>query len=833
MTRRNLLGLLDDAARWGEGTALAHREGLRHVRWSYTRLRETSFRVARELEARGVGRGDRVLLRAGPGPDWVTAFWACLHRAAIVVPLDAESPPELVERVAKQVEPRLRLEGPALPELLAAAANREGSSPAASGIGRSDLAEIVFTSGTTAEPKGVCLTHGNLLANLEPIEEEVRKHPFVARLVRPLRFLSPLPLTHVYGQITCIFVPPLIGAQVFFPHSLKAGEIVDAARRHRISVLAGVPRQLEILREHFEREARARGRAESLARALTLAGGWPWLKRWWTFRDVHRRLGWRFWVFATGGATLPRDTEEFWRRMGFVVLQGYGLTETAALVTLNSPFDPQGGSIGKPLPGTEVTVDAVGQILVRGEAVSPGYWHGGVRPLAGPDGWLATGDLAERDETGALFFRGRGKDVIVTAAGLNVYPEDLEAALVRQPEVRACVVVAFEGPAGPEPLAVLVLRDGTGASDVVARANATLGPYQRMRRWLVWPEPDLPRTASTQKVKKSAVADVVKRLMAGGPAADGPGGALAELIASVGGEAAPGLGAKATLDADLKLDSLGQVELLAAIEERYQVEIDESAVTAGTTLGEIEKLIAQGPAEPGVPYPYPTWPQRRPWRWVRTVLYHLLALPVTRLMCWVRVHGRERLHDLPGPALFVANHVTMVDHALILSALPARFRHRLAIAMEGERLRGWRHSPPGTPWPQRVGGRALYLLVVGLFGVFSLPKRSGFRRSFVFAGESVDRRFSVLVFPEGARTSDGSLRPFMAGIGLLASQLQLPVVPLRIDGLFELKQKKRHFARPRSVSVTIGEAVHYELGREPADITRDLERRVAELATGR
>lgn len=826
MARPNLPSLLDDAARWGGGTALAHREGLRLVRWSYRRLRDTSFRVARELEARGVGRGDRVLLRAAHGPEWVAVFWGCLIRAAIVVPLDAESPPDLVERVARQVEPRLRTEGPALRQLIDAAAHRDASALPIDGIGRSDLAEIVFTSGTTAEPKGVCLTHGNLLANLEPIEEEVRKHPLLARLVRPLRFLSPLPLTHVYGQITCVFVPPLIGAQVYFPPSLKAGEIVDAARRHRISVLAGVPRQLEIMREHFEREARARGRSESLARALAEADRWHWLRRWWAFRDVHRRLGWRFWVFATGGATLPRDTEEFWRRMGFVVLQGYGMTETAALVTLNSPFDLQDGSIGKALPGTEVTVDAGGQILVRGEAVSPGYWQGGVRPLAGPDGWLATGDLAERDQTGALFFRGRGKDVIVTAAGLNVYPDDLEAALARQPEVRACAVVAFDGPAGPEPLAVLVLREGAEASEVVARANEALGPYQRMRRWLVWPEPDFPRTASTQKVKKGVVAEVAKRLLAGGPTVDGPRGALAELIASVGGEAAPGLGAGARLDADLKLDSLGQVELLAAIEERYQVEIDESAVSAGTTLGELEKLVAQGPGERGVSYPYPTWPQGRPWRWVRTVLYHLLALPVTRLMCWVRVHGRERLRDLPGPALFVANHVTMVDHALILSALPLRFRHRLAIAMDGELLRGWRHPPPGTGWLKSLGTRALYLFVVGLFAVFSLPKRSGFRRSFAFAGESVDRGASVLVFPEGVRTTDGNMKPFMSGIGLLASQLRLPVVPLRIDGLFALKRDKRHVARPGSVSITIGEPVRYDAGREPGDITRDLERRV-------
>jgi long-chain acyl-CoA synthetase len=213
-------------------------------------------------------------------------------------------------------------------------------------------------------------------------------------------------------------------------------------------------------------------------------------------------------------------------------------------------------------------------------------------------------------------------------------------------------------------------------------------------------------------------------------------------------------------------------------------------------------------------------------RSLRLCAYYLLILPITRLLCWVGVSGREHLGDLREPVLFIANHVSMVDHGLILSALPWRFRHRLAIAMEGERLRDWRSPPRSTPWPVRWWLRVQYALVVTLFNVFPLPQQSGFRRSFSYAGEAVDRGYSVLVFPEGRTTPDGQMRPFMAGIGLLAAQLDVPIVPVKLAGLFELKRRKRYWAWPGSVTIAFGAPVKFERGTEPAEITRALEARV-------
>jgi long-chain acyl-CoA synthetase len=213
------------------------------------------------------------------------------------------------------------------------------------------------------------------------------------------------------------------------------------------------------------------------------------------------------------------------------------------------------------------------------------------------------------------------------------------------------------------------------------------------------------------------------------------------------------------------------------------------------------------------------------------VVYSLFLLPLTFIMCRVRVIGGERVArlDAAKPVLFISNHVTDVDAALILSALPWRWRRRLAIAMSGEYLREWRYPPATTGWFARVRGKVAYVLGAALFNVFSLPRQSGFRQSFTYAGEAVDRGWSILIFPEGAETKDGHIQPFKAGIGLLASELNVPVVPIMLRGLFELKQRKQYLVRPGTVSVTFGDPVEFTTEHAPAEITRELELTVKSL----
>ena len=826
-TRQTLLTYLDDYARRGEEILFANHLGLRTIRWSYARLAAEAHRVAHELQARGVQRGERVLLCGDNSPEWVAVFWGCCLRGAIVVPLDYGSSQQFVNSVAQQTQPKLLFADrdgctTDVPTIYLDTLKNEhhgNTRYTSEGVDENTIVEIIYTSGTTSEPKGVVLTHRNLLANLLPLEREIKKYLKWERLFHPIRFLNLVPLSHVFGQFMGMFVPPLLGGEVHFQRALSPSEIVRNTQKNRISVIVLVPRVLDALREWVEREFDARERLAAMENKSLL-------HKWWTFRSIHRRFGWKFWAFVSGGATLGEKTDTFWRRLGFGVLQGYGMTETSALVSVNHPFKSSAGSIGKLMPGHEVKLDESGEIMVRGASVSPGYWsRGGV--INGRTGeWLRTGDIGELDASGHLFFKGRQKDVIVGASGLNIYPEDLEAALDRQPEVRASCVIAVEGTRGTEPFAVIIPHDhDADIAAAVARANTHLAEFQQIRRWSIWPEPDFPRTA-THKVLKRVVAARVK-------AQDGVSSheaetVLASEIARITGALPASLDASNRL-ADLRLDSLGRVELLSALEDRYQISLDEAAFTAATTLGDVEKVV-RGEIEDQVvtPYPYPKWTRWLVVRWLRVLLFYTILLPITHLMSRMSVAGRERLKNVDGPVMFVVNHVTLADHALVLAALPVRLRHRVAIAMEGEHLRNWLHPPPGTNLSTRLSWLAQYYLVNLFFHVFPLPKKSGFRQSFAYAGECVDRGESILIFPEGTRAPRGHMQMgrFKAGTGLLAHALNIPIVPVRLEGLYELKRRKQYFADPQMVRVVFGEPVQFEPQLDPMKIVEELERRV-------
>ncbi|HYJ46167.1 MAG TPA: class I adenylate-forming enzyme family protein, partial [Pyrinomonadaceae bacterium] len=497
------------------------------MRWSYEQLVRVADGFAYELKARGVEPGERVLLCGENSPEWIAAFWGCLLRGVVVVPLDKESAPAFLLSVARQTQaklmlasdqvaalpalkvPLLRLEG-----LSETVAHHEGAPYPVEGLSEETLVEIIFTSGTTSQPKGVLLTHGNLLANLLPLEAEIKKYLKWERFFHPVRFLNLVPLSHVFGQFMSIFVPQLLAGEVHLHESLNPSEIVRATRKNRISVIVLVPRLLDALREWVERDYAARGQAEELRERLVAAKGMSAWRRMWVFRRLHNLFGWKFWAFVSGGASLGAETETFWRGLGFAVLQGYGMTETASLVSVNHPFRQGLGSIGKLMPGYEIKLDADGEIMVRGASVSPGYWTSdGISKRAGEE-WLRTGDVGELDAEGNLYFKGRKKDVIVTGAGLNVYPEDIEAALNRQPDVRASCVIAVAGAHGAEePLAVIILRaSGAKVEAAINGANAELAEYQRIRRWFIWTEPDFPRTATHKVLKREVAAFLEQQL---------------------------------------------------------------------------------------------------------------------------------------------------------------------------------------------------------------------------------------------------------------------------------------------------------------------------------
>ena len=884
MPRHNLLSLLNSFQRFAKDPAVVETRGYRRESLTYAELRSNAFAWARVLAGHGVSPGDRVLLWGVNSSAWITGFWAILLRGAVAVPMDAGANLEFVQRIVREAQVKVVLRDAAQPELpggpaslvyndlpvalaSSALAGDAGAAPGEQAT-RADVAEILFTSGTTSEPRGVVLTHGNFLANLEPIEAGIQEYGKREKWFHPLGFASLVPLSHVFGQFMSVFVPPLLGATVILENSTHPRDIFRTIRRERATIAIAVPRMLDALRNAMEQEIDAHGWRRWFNATSTAYAKEHFYMRAWRFRRIHRQLGWKFWAFISGGAALSSQTEEFFKLIGYAVVQGYGMTETASLVSVNHPFSAAEGTVGKILPGREFRLAPDGEILVRGENVSSAYFEKGAfqSRAAENNGWLGTGDLGELDAEGNLRFRGRKKNVIVTPAGLNVYPEDLEAALRRQPAVRDAVVIPLDSAANAEPLAILLLKSlpsqptaipseardrgniaapsqsmepatldasSLPACAAIDAANSSLAEYQRIRRWLVWPDPDFPRTP-TGKPRLSVLASSAAALLV--PVTGAAKGTKDSVIPSearnLSSSSVPPPSSPLPSTADLTaMSSLDRVELLSTLEHRYNIELNETQFADAKSTADLERLIAQ-PSARRTDFVYTSWQQSELVRLIRIAVYYALTWPATLLLAHARIVGREHLANLKGPFIFAANHVTRrADIGLVLVALPPRFRHRLATAMGGEELQSFRHPPDKWSFAKRFLWRFKYFSVVSLFNVFPLPRFSGFRESFRFAGESVDRGYSILVFPEGDinMRETPEMAPFQHGIGLLAQNLNIPVVPMRVDGLWLMQKEHRRLAHPREVTVYIGAPVTFAPNTPPAEISSRLQDLVRSL----
>ncbi len=864
--RLHLASLVQDFRRHGDQTAVVVYRGNRRYATSYAELAKLTGRFSAELARRGIGPGERVVLWGENSAEWIAAFFGCLLRGVIAVPLDVAGSPTFAARVVADVAPRVVVGDPGpmsrLPETQAmlAFAEFQSSLPAEPlfavdpAVTELSPLQIIFTSGTTSDPKGVVHTHRNVLASVGPIEREMQKHLKYERWVHPLRFLHSLPLSHVFGQFMGLWVPPLLAAEIHFEAQLEPARLIATIHRERISVLAAVPRVLELLKGHFLTKY------ATLAADLAAGRGESAWKHWWRFRSIHSALGFKFWAIVCGGASLPQELEEFWNTLGFALIQGYGLTETAALVTLNHPFKIGKGTIGKPLPGREVRINENGEILVRGEMLSTATWQAGHLQRSDQE-WLNTGDIAAQEPSGELRFLGRKSDVIVTPSGMNIHAADLETVVNKQPGVRACAVVPCLISQAQEPVAV-VLFSGTDEQlqAAIRAANQELAEYQQIRTWLRWPEMAFPYTSTgkllRRKIATWACATLADRSASIPPADDSD--ALLKLIAEITGVPPATATDASRLSEDLRLDSLGRVQLQSALEQRLGIELPDNAIESAGTLGELRNLLRSptlaGPAvetPAGSPPPtahriapssvpkktegdhvYPHWPWWIPVQMLRVVFVESILRPLVWLLAAPRVVRQKT--DLPpepleGPLLIVANHVTSYDTALVLYALPPRLRRHVAIAMSGEMLLAFRKGRPQQEFSLRLLGPFAYLAVTALFNVFPLPRSSGFRRSFAHAGEALDHGYSVLIFPEGHRSEDGRLHAFRPGIGLLASQSRVPILPIALEGLGELKREKSGWFRSRKLAVHIGGMVPIKENAEPAELSRALEQKVREL----
>ncbi len=814
-----LVDLLEQTARENrDRPALLMRLGVRSIRYTYGELEDRAHAYARLMSQRHVAKGDRVLLWAPNQPHWVAAMFGAFLVGGALVPLDVRSSREFVERVVSQTEPVLAFAGhdqaAILRELEVPVVEMEtirlpaGDRVAPAPIGRDDTAEIIFTSGTTGDPKGVVLSHYNIVSNVEAALTMIH-------ISRDSRLLSLLPLSHMFEQTGGCHAALSAGASIYYPASRQPAALARVMQDWKPTIIIAVPQVLSLFMNGIEREATNQGRMAMLNRLRRLAAPLPPRARRTLFRSVLGRFGGQIDFIASGGAALDSEVQLKWEAMGIPIVEGYGATEAAPIVSINPRNDRRLKSVGRPLPGQQVRVTEDGEVQTRGPNIFKGYWNNDAATAAAFDeDWYRTGDLGYIED-GYLFLKGRKKDLIVLADGQNVYPEDIEGILCRQSGIVDAVVVGLERDGDVRVHAVLIEHQPGAAEQAVRAANAQLDDRQQIMGSTVWPEEDFPRT-HTLKVRKNLVTDYLKGLEVSAPA-PAAGAADTDELRRVVASCCKFEGAileSHTLGADLGLDSLGRVELLSAIEEEIGVFVDDTEIGPQTTVADLRAMTERGERRPKT-HRFPGWPRSRPVRWLRRALMSGIVFPLLRLGYSVEVRGRGRFRDLNEPCLIVSNHNMHVDHSLLLRSMPASFRQRVAVAAAasdifGNRLRGFSASLLGNAFPFAKEG-------------------SGVRESLEHVARMLEEGWNVLIFPEGKLTVLGPTQPFKSGTGLLAVETGVPVLPMRIDVLRPGFYEGKWLPHPRArVRVNIGAPITFEPGTSYSEATERLEAAVRE-----
>ena len=556
----------------------------------------------------------------------------------------------------------------------------------------------------------------------------------------PLRLLALSPLSHAQGLLIGLVVPLSLGMTVLYTDAVDPDHVIRTIRQNRVNLLLAVPAVQHLLVEALE-AAPARGRRAGGDTTATLGERaaaipfFPW-RRHVLFLATRARLGRSLSVVLVGGAPLDREDERFWYQAGYVLVQGYGLTETSALVSMhvNGPFRSRVGPIGKSLPEGEVRLAADGEVLVRGPSVA--------QAAVGPDGWFHTGDLATEDRRGELWFRGRKNDVIVTGEGLNVHPGDVESRLRACAGVRDAVVLGQSGAGGAAIHAVLLLDPGTSAEGAVAVANGALEPYQRVRSWTVWPMEDLPRT-SLRKVRRDEVARALTPTVpadAFSPLEPLPGmGEIAatgdrrrrtellarRLVAGAGPEGPLGDQEDASLE-ELGLGSLDVAELLGVVERRRPGLLDGVTVHPTTRLSQLEAMVREAGARPraaprpALPVYQPRWSAALPGRLLRRATSGVLIGAWARFSIRLDAERTPGAARLPGPCIVAAGpHHHWLDAFAARAALPRRWR---VVTVTNRDFSEWFGPPSGVRWQTRLGvGSAYHLLWPLVFSFVIVP----------------------------------------------------------------------------------------------------------------
>ena len=783
--------------------AIRYFTGFRIFRYSYGELHNLACRCVALFREMKIAKGDRILVWAANSPEWAVIYCACVLSGVVLVPIDARNTPEFVQKIVEETEAKLLIRTQfkkesnlSTPTFIIESLFKQLRSfnPVTdfSPISPEDCVEIIYTSGTTGTPKGVVLSHRNLASNVSDVLK-------VIRINGTYHLLSVLPLSHALEQTAGFWTPLAGGGTILYVNILKPSALFEVFQREEITVMVLVPRLLSLLKQRIEKTIEEKKFSGYLNFGIHQLSNAPrWIRKAYFF-PIHKRINPRFHIFVSGGAALDPAVEQFWKALGFEVLQGYGLTETSPVLTVTYPGRTRVGSVGHPLERVEIRLSEGNEILARGPNVFSGYYK---KPETTADsfidGWYKTGDVGEIDPDGFLFIRSRKKDIIVTSDGLNVYPEDIERILEKQPGIKeACVIGA--GEMQEQIHAVLLLeRDDTDIQHCVSSANRELPPEQQIESFSRWPYPEFPKT-TTLKIKKNEVRKLIAQNESSVPSDSSPAGTpLQRILCEIANVSPEALRPDSKLGRDLGLSSMDRVELISRLEEEFRIDIDDNTVTVETTVADLERQIERRESAQA-DMRFRRWTRSPLCRAVRFGFERIILRPLLKIFCDVRCVGLENVRNLQGPILIVSNHTSHADTPLIQTLLPPRLGRKACPAAWKEYF-----DTQGQPLRIKIGKRIAYDIATIFFNIFPFPQTTGFRRSMVYAGEMVDRGWSILLFPEGARTETGELGEFREGIGMLARSLQIQLLPVAIVGGEKVLRRGMAIPKRNTVKIAFG-----------------------------
>jgi long-chain acyl-CoA synthetase len=797
-----------NAKKYPNKSALTMKMGYRTVHLSHKDVYALSKKIALFLESQGCKKGDKILLFAPNSPYWCCVFWGAILKGYIVIPLNVQSTSEMIKTIADQTESKIIIKSHYLNRQLPKQLKCFDiefiddlvkdfcvSDFKDEKLDENDLVEILYTSGTTGDPKGVMLTHKNISSNIKATS------PLFPLKKLEAKALSILPLTHIFEQTVGFLLPLKYTSHIIYVHSYAL--IQSLAHEHKINLLITVPEFLKVLLSKIEANIEKQNKTTMFNAMLKFAAfinnkSFSRL----LFRSIHKKLGGKLKTIICGGAPLDANLEKKWNTLGITVLQGYGLTETSPVIAGNTYKQHSFGSVGKILKGFEIKIENDGEILVKGPSVFNGYFKNKKRTQKAftEDGYFKTGDIGYLDKNGFLFLSGRKKYVIIGPNAQNIFPEDIEIELNKNDHVKDSCVVGLETKSGMVEIhAVLLLKNKKLDSEkIILQTNKNLASYQHVTAWSVWPDEDFPRSA-TKKVKKEEVLKFLKsqKEKMGEENHVTKTTALSKILSQITGFDIEKIKPTTKVLLDLKMDSLTLVELILRIETDLGVVINETIITPTTTVKELETIIKKKkPAKPQPPLK--KWP--RSW-WAHTIRFFCQPLLIAyyRIFTRLKIVGKKNLQHLDLPVIFMPTHTSYMDPLALVMALPLKIRRKLSFAAARDVL--------------YKEYKSLAWLAELLMNSFSLQRQKGenIKLGLDHMGQLLDKNYSIGVFPEGKMSIDGKLQPLKQGVGLMAIEMNVVVVPVKLVGTNKVlpygKIFPRHFGK---VTVRFGKPLKFK-----------------------